>query len=90
VLATDTADADGNASFADFVIPADIGAGADRRFLVRHADSGLQDFSDPFTLLPTASAPARLSLRLGMGLYPLLRRAVQKMSRRSTLYTSGG
>src|SRR5688572_25518127 len=68
VIASDTADASGNASFVDVKIPPFL-TGPDHYFVVRHMISLNEDFSDPFDLLPTASAPAtRLSLGLGMGL----------------------
>jgi hypothetical protein len=69
LIATQLADASGNATFSNVVIPAVL-AGTDRYFVVRHVVSVGEAFSDPFELLPAARSggSGRLSLGVGLGL----------------------
>jgi hypothetical protein len=70
VLHTTTTDENGLATFADFVIP-DFSTGTPRFFVMRHAVSIGEGFSEQFELLPAStrpSGPHRLSLGLSLGL----------------------
>jgi hypothetical protein len=69
VLDTTTADENGLATFADFVIPA-LPTGTLRVFVMRHAVSIAESWSEEFELLPASSRRGhhRLSLGLGLGL----------------------
>ena len=68
VIATQLADASGNATFSNVTVPS-FALGTPRYFVVRHAVTLAEDFSDPpFELLAAAKPQQRLSLGLGLGL----------------------
>jgi len=70
VLDTTTTDENGIATFPGFVI-LDFPPGTPRFFVMRHAVSMVEVFSEQFELLAASSRPSghhRLSLSLGLGL----------------------
>ena len=70
VLDTTTTDENGIATFEDVVIPT-FPTGTPRFFVMRHAVSMGEVFSEQFELLPASSRPSghhRMGLGLGMGL----------------------